>query len=135
MMTRNEKLCDKLVQQIACSGLSQWSGKPAECGHHIIHRTNLLWRWRLINICPLTIEEHTMHHAGLLDPLEGWQKGFVFENKHKLLYSYLPKVGQTKEEFINQTLDYLKKVKSDIDKGKTTFQEIVNKERIKYATI
>ena len=64
-----ESQCDKLVQEIACTTKSQWSNYPAECGHHIIHRGNLLWRWRLMNIAPLTIEEHTMHHAGLLDPL------------------------------------------------------------------
>lgn len=132
MSKHQEQLCDKLIQQIACTSPSQWSGKPAECGHHIIHRTNLLWRWRLINIVPLTIEEHTMHHAGLLDPLEGWQKGFAFANRHKLLYSYLPMSGKTKDEFVAESLEYLKKIKSDIDKGRTTLSEIINQERRKY---
>lgn len=135
MSKYQEQLCDKLVQQIACTAPSAWSGKPAECGHHIIHRANLLWRWRLLNIVPLTIEEHTMQHAGLLDALEPWQKVFEFDNRNKLLYGYLPQRGITRDEFVTESLNYLRQVKSDIDKGKITFAEIVEKERSKYGEV
>ena len=54
MSKYKEDQCDKLVQQIATLGISQWSGTPAECGHHIIHRGSILCRWRLMNIAPLT---------------------------------------------------------------------------------
>ena len=57
MSKYKENECDKLVQQIAVLGGSQWSGLPAECGHHIIHRGSYLWRWRLMNIAPLSENE------------------------------------------------------------------------------
>lgn len=135
MSKHTESLCDKLVQQIACTAKSQWSNYPAECGHHIIHRGNLLWRWRLMNIAPLTIEEHTMHHAGLLDPLGDWQKQHAFEHRNDLLTRHLVGTGLTKDEFVKNTLEYLKSMKKSIDEGDITFEEIVKIERGKYGSL
>lgn len=130
-----EEQCDKLVQQIACLGISQWSGYPAQCGHHIIGRTNLLWRWRLLNIAPLTTEEHQMLHAGLLDGLADWQKQFKYDNRNKLLVSYLVKSGMTRDEFVAERLTYLRQVKDDIEHGRTTWDDVIQKEREQYGTI
>lgn len=130
-----ESQCDKLVQEIACTAKSQWSNYPAECGHHIIHRGNLLWRWRLMNIAPLTTEEHTMHHAGLLDPMFGWQKEHAFKSRNDSLTKYLVLNGLTRDEFVAQSLEYLRAVKKRIDAGELTFNDIVQKERGRYGTL
>lgn len=135
MSKYTESLCDKLVQLIACTAKSQWSNYPAECGHHIIHRGNLLWRWRLMNITPLTIEEHTMHHAGLLDPMYDWQKQHAFEHRNDLLTRHLVGTGVTKDEFVKDTLEYLKSIKKAIDAGETTFEDVVKAERVKYGSL
>lgn len=131
-MTSKEKQLDKLVQEIATLGKSQWSNFPAECGHHIIGRVNELWRWRLINIAPLTIEEHTMLHMAVLDPLANWQKEFARNNRNKLLCMYLQRNHITKDDFINERLSYLKQVKSDIETGRKTWNQVIQQEREKY---
>lgn len=133
-MTNKERQCDALVQQIAVLTRSQWSNYPAECGHHIIGRANYLWRWRLINIAPLTIEEHAMCHAGLLDPLAQWQKNFKFVNKNKLLTHYLTNSNMTRDEFVNESLVYLRQVKDDIEHGRVTWDDVIKKEMEKYGT-
>lgn len=130
-----ENQCDRLVQEIACTAKSQWSNYPAECGHHIIGRGNLLWRWRLMNIAPLTIEEHGMTHAGLLDPLFGWQKQHAFEHRNDTLTRFLVGAGQTRDEFVKETLEYLRDVKKRIDAGELTFNDIIQKERERYGTL
>lgn len=55
---------DKLVQIWATKQRSYYSHKPAECGHHFYSRHNKLLRWDLLNIIPLTLEEHRMLHDG-----------------------------------------------------------------------
>lgn len=132
MSKYHEDLCDKLIQQIAATALSQWSGLPAQVGHHMVRRGNLLWRWRVMNIMPLTFEEHQMLHAGLLDPRQDWQIALEFSGKNQLLYHHLAKTFMTRDEFVTQTLDYLRRVKTHIDKGLTTFEDVVAEERSKY---
>lgn len=134
-MKNKEKQLDALIQQIATLAKSQWSNYPAECGHHIIPRANLLWRWRLINIAPLTIEEHTMHHAGLLDPLAKWQKEFKYVNRNRLLTHYLANSGMTRDDFMTERLAYLRQVKDDIEHGRATWDSIIQKERREYGTL
>ena len=95
MSKYKENECDKLVQQIAVLGGSQWSGLPAECGHHIIHRGSYLWRWRLMNIAPLTVEEHQMTHAKLLNEMITFfealgQKQVSVETKLKEFVGHTP---------------------------------------------
>lgn len=129
MSKYKENECDKLVQQIATLGASQWSGLPAECGHHIIHRGSILWRWRLMNIAPLTFEEHQMTHAGLLKPIFDWQKEMFQNHRHDLLERYLQEKNLIREEFVNQAYEYLKKVKHDIEHGLTKWEDVIAKER------
>lgn len=129
MSKHKENQCDKLVQEIATLGFSQWSGRPAECGHHIIHRGNLLWRWRLMNIAPLTVEEHGMTHAALLDPLFDWQKQMFRDHRNDLLERHLNARGMIRGEFVNGRYEYLKQVKHDLERGLITWDEIITKER------
>lgn len=132
MSKYKENQCDKLVQQIAVLGGSQWSGMPAECGHHIIHRGSYLWRWRLMNIAPLTFEEHQMTHAGLLKPIFDWQKEMFQNHRHDLLERYLQENNLIREEFVNQAYEYLKQVKYDIEHGLTKWEDVIKKERAKW---
>lgn len=129
MSKQKENLCDALVQQIASTAKSQWSNYPAECGHHNIRRASILWRWRLVNIVALTIEEHGMLHAGLLDPLHEWQKRFFSKHRNDLLEKELQKKGMIRDEFVEIAYNYLKEVKRDIDRGETTFEDVVKEER------
>lgn len=62
-----EKENDRLVQVWATLQRSYISRKPAECGHHYYSRHNRLLRWDLMNIIPLTIEEHTSLHSGNIE--------------------------------------------------------------------
>ena len=57
-------ILDSLIQQIACTRLSYLSYKQAECGHHLIGRRDLLHRWNIENIVPLTLKEHNKVHTG-----------------------------------------------------------------------
>lgn len=132
MSKYKENECDKLVQQIATLGKSQWSGMPADCGHHIIHRGSILWRWRLMNIAPLTFEEHQMTHAGLLKPIFDWQNEMFLNHRHDLLERYLHEHNLIREEFVNQAYEYLKKVKHDIEHGLTKWEDVITKEREKW---
>lgn len=132
MSKYKENECDKLVQQIVVLGKSQWSGLPAECGHHIIHRGSILWRWRLMNIAPLTFEEHQMTHAGLLNPLFNWQKTMFQNHRHDLLERYLQENNLIRDEFVNQAYDYLKQVKYDIEHGLTKWEDVITKEKAKW---
>lgn len=62
-----ERENDRLVQVWATMQKSYMSRKPAECGHHFYSRHNRILRWDLLNIIPLTIEEHTKLHEGKLE--------------------------------------------------------------------
>jgi hypothetical protein len=132
MSKYKEDQCDTLVQQICCLAKSQWSGYPAECGHHIIGRTSIVWRWRLMNIAPLTIEEHGLTHAGKIDSLHTWQKEFHDRHSNDALWKYLQKHWLTRDEFANQACVYLKQVKHDIEQGITTLDKVVKQERELY---
>lgn len=57
---------DALVQKWACRQRSYISGYPAQCGHHYIGRSEMLLRWDLRNIIPLTFDEHRLVHDGML---------------------------------------------------------------------
>lgn len=61
-----EKENDKLVQIWASRQRSYYSHKPATCGHHFYSRRIKLLRWDLLNIIPLTFEEHTLLHSGCI---------------------------------------------------------------------
>lgn len=104
------KLLDKMMQLWACSQPSQVSGLHAECGHHIIHRNNYLFRWDIENIMPLTFEEHYKIHTDWIDYNNLKQAQFYIENNNKSLKGYLLEKGITLDEFIEEKLfDFTKK--------------------------
>lgn len=101
----SEKELDKLIQIKACQQNSKISGLPAECGHHLISRSNILLRWDMDNILPVTIKEHNLIHAGKIDP---WKyvnvttKYYLKQLAGISFKNYLLSSGKTKQEFLEQ---------------------------------
>ncbi len=95
---------DALVQKWACRQVSYVSGYRAECGHHYIGRANLLLRWNLKNIIPLTMAEHRQLHDGNLnwDISNPFRKQVLINMKNKGLKSYLLEKGLTLEDFLKE---------------------------------
>ena len=95
---------DKLVQIWASKQRSFYSHKPAECGHHFYTRSHRLLRWDLLNIIPLTYEEHQQLHSGKIE--------LNIENPFRLQYlrnmankdykTYLFENNLTESEFVKQ---------------------------------
>ena len=107
-----EKEADRLVQEWACCQQSWVSGARAECGHHIVSRKNKLLRWETDNIVPLTIEEHTSHHAqpykypiDISVDREEW----LIQMKNTDMKTYLLMNGYTRESFMLEKLEILKR--------------------------
>lgn len=105
-MKNIEKELDKLVQMWACRQKSYISFKPAECGHHYIHRSCKLLRWDSFNIIPLTMEEHTRHHAGLLEIeiKNPFREQYLMNKKNTRLKDYLLQNNLTEDEWLKQKL-------------------------------
>ena len=97
-----EKENDKLIQMWACKQRSYYSHKPAQCGHHFYSRRNKLLRWDLLNIIPLTIEEHTLLHSGCiqLDICNPFRLQYLQNMSNKDYKQYLLENGLTDVEFI-----------------------------------
>ena len=109
-----ERENDKLVQIWSCRQKSYISRKPAECGHHFYSRQNRLLRWDLMNIIPLTFEEHTRHHSGNLDinisnPFRQQYLSNLMSQNYK---DYLLEHNMTDAEFVE---DCNKKLKEKIN--------------------
>lgn len=62
-----EKELDKLVQMACLNQKCRVCGKPAECGHHLIGRANMMTRYDAINIMPLCYICHGLIHDGKID--------------------------------------------------------------------
>ena len=99
-----EKELDRLVQIWSCNQRSYISGKPAECGHHFIHRSCRLLRWDINNIIPLTLEEHALHHAGLLKIKinNPFREQYLSNMKNEHIKDYLLQNGLTGSEWLKQ---------------------------------
>lgn len=97
-----ERENDKLVQIWATKQRSYISRKPAECGHHYYSRHNRLLRWDLLNIIPLTYEEHIKLHAGNIEVnIENPFRRQYLENMvNKDFKKYLLENGITDVEFV-----------------------------------
>lgn len=97
-----ERENDRLVQLWATKQRSYISRKPAECGHHYYSRHNRLLRWDLLNIIPLTYEEHTKLHAGNIEVnIENPFRRQYLENMvNKDFKKYLLENGITDVEFV-----------------------------------
>lgn len=108
---------DRLVQIWATSQRSYVSGKPAECGHHYYSRRNTLLRWDLLNIIPLTYEEHTKLHSGNLTiNIENpFRVQYLQNMMNKDYKQYLLENNLTEQEFIKLCN---KKLKEKVNEGK-----------------
>lgn len=97
-----EKENDRLVQVWATLQRSYISRKPAECGHHYYSRHNRLLRWDLLNIIPLTFEEHTQLHSGNLEVnIENpFRKQYLENMINKDFKRYLLENNITEAEFV-----------------------------------
>jgi len=102
-----DNLLDQLIQKWACRHRSQASGKKAQCGHHIITRANLLTRWDIRNIMPLTFREHYDIHSNGLDYRTPTQKEYCLKFANSSLVDYLVKNQLTEQEFKEQKLEEL----------------------------
>lgn len=84
-----EKTLDKLVQLACLNQKCRVCGKPAECGHHLIGRSNMMLRYDAINIMPLCYDCHRKIHDGKINQWEYCapeQKEFLQEKAKKMSY-------------------------------------------------
>lgn len=105
-----ERENDRLIQIWATKQRSYISFKPAECGHHYYSRRNHLLRWDVLNIIPLTYEEHTNFHSGKIEIIikdEEIQK-YLSGMAKKDYRQYLLENNLTEQEFIKKCNKKLK---------------------------
>ena len=97
-----ERENDKLVQIWASQQRSYVSRKPAECGHHYYSRHNRLLRWDILNIIPLTFEEHTKLHMGNIEVeiRNPFRKQYLQNMMNKDYKTYLLENNLTDSEFV-----------------------------------
>lgn len=105
-----ERENDRLVQIWASRQKSYVSRKPAQCGHHFYSRYHRLLRWDILNIIPLTYEEHTELHNGKISlALNNPFREQYLRNMLNMDYkSYLLEKGLTDSEFVKQCNKKLK---------------------------
>lgn len=109
MRTNMEHELDALVQKWAAKQPSMYSGKRGCVGHHIHSRKNIMLRWDLKNIAPLTPEEHRLLHDGkiTLDIPQETQE--YLEEMMKVNYrTWLIINGMTEKEFFKKEKEKLK---------------------------
>lgn len=101
-----EKELDKLVQQACLNQKCRVCGKPAECGHHLIGRLNMMTRYDAINIMPLCYDCHRKIHDGKINQWEYClpeQKEFLNIAKNMNYKDFLIFVAeQTEREYLQQ---------------------------------
>lgn len=109
-----EKELDRLVQIACTTQRCRRCGKPAECGHHLIGRKDMMLRYDFTNILPLCYKCHDHIHA---HKKEQWnycskeQKEFL-EEKQKMSYKdFLIFVAQqTEDEYLKGLKEYWKNI-------------------------
>lgn len=102
------KALDVLVQLWSCQQRSAYDIRlNAEAGHHVVKRANELLRWDIKNIMPLTYEEHGLieQHKISVD----WKhQHYLDEMKNKSFKQELLRMGLTRDEFLQERLEYWK---------------------------
>ncbi len=96
------KELDALVQKWAAKQRSEMSRMPAQCGHHYIGRKEMITRWDLRNIVPLTFDEHRLLHDGVVDWDIGnpFRRQFLINQKNKGIKQYLLENKMSVDEFM-----------------------------------
>lgn len=106
-----EKMLDGLVQRYAFLSRNGVNGYSRQnVGHHIVSRRVMLLRHDIANIFPCDNMQHTLIHAGKIDPydyLSAERKEYLQEMEHKDFKQYLLEKGITKEDFFNIQLNKL----------------------------
>lgn len=107
---------DKLIQIWASKQRSYYSHRPAECGHHFYSRRIKLLRWDLLNIIPLTFEEHTQLHSGNieLDIRNPFRLQYLRNMYNKNFKDYLLEKQLTELEYIKECNRKLKEKISEL---------------------
>ena len=99
-----EKELDRLVQQACLNQKCRVYGMPAECGHHLIGRSNMMTRYDAINIMPLCYDCHRKIHDGKINQWEYCapeQKEFLNIAKNMSYKDFLIFVAkQTEREYL-----------------------------------
>ena len=111
-----ERENDRLVQIWATRQKSYVSRKPAECGHHFYSRGHKLLRWDLLNIIPLTLEEHSKLHSGNLEiTIENpFRRQYLQNQVNKDYKSFLLENNLTDYEYIKMCNKKLKEKISEL---------------------
>lgn len=109
-----ETKLDHMVQQWACQQRSYLSHVPAEVGHHYYSRRHKLLRWDLLNIIPLTNEEHRRYHDGkILIEIENPFRELYLSQRVTMDYKqYLLENGWTEREFLQRCYE---KIERELD--------------------
>lgn len=105
LKTKLDRLSDELdalVQKWAVTQRSYLSHQPAEVGHHYYGRRMELLRWDLLNIIPLTNEEHRLYHDGkiLVEIENPFREMYLAQRATMDFKQYLLENGWTEEEFM-----------------------------------
>ena len=106
----NAKL-DKLFQKLSNGKMCQVCGKPAQCTHHLVGRSNELLRYDQNNTLFVCLDCHNKIHAGHIND---WSyttnKEYLDEHKNKSFKQFLLENKMTKQEFYESCEIYLKGV-------------------------
>jgi hypothetical protein len=109
MRTNIEHELDALVQKWAATQRSVYSGKRGCVGHHIYSRKNKMLRWDLLNIAPLTPEEHQLLHAGKIHlEINCKTQNYLDEMMRTDYRTWLIIHGMTEKEFFKKKREELR---------------------------
>lgn len=109
MRTNIEHELDALVQKWAATQRSVYSGKRGCVGHHIYSRKNKMLRWDLLNIAPLTPEEHQLLHAGKIHlEIDCKIQNYLDEMMRTDYRAWLIIHGMTEKEFFKKKREDLR---------------------------
>lgn len=107
---------DKLVQIWASHQRSYLTRKKGCVGHHFYSRRHLLLRWDILNIIPLTYEEHEQFHRGAfqIHIKNPFRKQHLDNMVNKDFKDYLLEHGMTKEDFIKERNLELRRILNEL---------------------
>lgn len=107
---------DRLVQIWASHQSSYLTRKKGCVGHHFYSRRHLLLRWDLLNIIPLTPDEHRDFHDGKfkIEIRNPFRKQYLDNMINKDFKDYLLEHSMTKKDFIKERNLELRRIISEL---------------------
>ena len=107
---------DRLVQIWASHQRSYLTGKKGCVGHHFYSRRHLLLRWDILNIIPLTPDEHRDFHDGKfkIEIRNPFRRQHLDNMINKDFKDYLLESGMTKKDFIKERNLELRRIISEL---------------------